>query len=126
MKLYLAMYAMTTRTASTTSQTIKERWKNVDLLLSDKGDLDTQDTEMSEVLNVLFVSIFSRKAQRLEESLEQRGTLGGSGSGQVIFKQNEHNKSMYRHGMHLCLLRELLRIGNPHLIIFNQSWQSWH
>lgn len=37
-------------------QAIKERWKNVDPLLSDKGDLDTQDMEKSEVLNILFVS----------------------------------------------------------------------
>lgn len=62
----------------------------MDLLLSDKEDLDIQDMEKSEVLNVLFVSVFTRRTQRLEESLEQRCTLGGSGSGQVIFKQNGH------------------------------------
>lgn len=42
--------------ASTSMQAIKKRWKNVDLLLSDKGDPDTQDMEKSEVLNILFVS----------------------------------------------------------------------
>lgn len=47
--------------ASTSTQAIKERWKNVDLFLSDKGDLDTQDMGNSEVLNILFVSIFTRK-----------------------------------------------------------------
>lgn len=62
----------------------------MDLLLSDKEDVDTQVMEKSEVLNVLFVSVFTRNTQSLGESLEQRCTLGESGSGQVIFKQNGH------------------------------------
>lgn len=36
----------TPRLASLSTQAVKERWKNVDLLLSDKGDLDTQDMEV--------------------------------------------------------------------------------